>query len=108
MFVQYIVLDIHVELLQQKVLQGRSVSYVLLFVCLMSVQGLEMVRFLRWAGSYGHRIGESLAVRSCCCIMQCDRRLSVIATSSCYITRLVSGNSQCIGFWFRRVTKSDT
>jgi len=73
----------------------------------MSVQTSEMVRFLRWAGSYGHRIGESLAVRSCC-IMQCDRRLSVTGTSSSYITRLVSGNNQCICFWFRRVTQSDT
>lgn len=48
-----------------------------------------MVRFLRWAGSCGHRIGESLAVRSCC-ILHCDRRLSITGTSSYYSMRLVS------------------
>lgn len=86
---------------------ARTVIIVCVIVCLTSVQALEMVRFLRWAGSYGHRTGELLAVRSCC-IMQCDRKLSVTGTSSYYITSLVSGNRQCVRFWFRRVTPSDT
>jgi len=46
MFEQYIILDIHMELLQQKILQGRSLSCVLLFVSYLS-------RRWRWCDSCG-------------------------------------------------------
>ena len=97
----------HIKFSRRGITQKKAYNIVCGIVCLMSLQALEMVRFLRWAGCYGHRIGESLAVRSCC-IMQCDKRLSVTGTSSYYITTLVSGNSQCTCYWFRRVTPSDT